>query len=623
MKRLISFVRSYKLFAFALAGLAAAGILTFFKLATLAHWVLGVVSLIAVIPLATRMINDLRHGRYGVDILAATAIVTSVLMHQYWAAIIVVIMLSGGESLEAFAAARAHSELRELLKRQPQVAHILRRHKVVDVPAHEVAVHDKIIIKPGEVVPVDAIILEGTGSFDEASLTGESLPVVKQIDDEILSGAINLDGSITAKAIHAAKDSQYQQIVRLVRAAAENPAPFVRLADRYSIPFTIAAYTIAGLAWILSHQAIRFLEVIIVATPCPLILAVPIALIAGMSRAARDGIIIKTGTALEQLATAKTFAFDKTGTLTRGMPEVDTIVAFGTHSEQDVLSAAACLEQHSTHVLAKAIVEAAKEHKCPPSKAKHVKEIAGSGLEAHINGKDILVGRLSLMVERDVSLPSAFKPARIAQTATLVAIDGQLAGYITFADALRSDTKQTLKQLAALGVTRTLMVTGDNRAVAKAIARSLGITDIKAEALPADKLLAIEGIAEKPVAFVGDGINDAPVLTASDVGIALGARGSTAASESADIVIMQDSFSHVALAVATAKRAFHIATQSVLIGIILSVVLMLVFATGKFPPVAGAIIQEVVDVVVIFNALRAHSGVKLPDVAGKAKAAKA
>ncbi|MGI0135219.1 MAG: heavy metal translocating P-type ATPase, partial [Candidatus Micrarchaeaceae archaeon] len=415
-------------------------------------------------------------------------------------------------------------------------------------------------------------------------------------------------------AIHTAKDSQYQQIVRLVRAAAENPAPFVRLADHYSIPFTTAAYTIAGLAWILSHQAIRFLEVIIVATPCPLILAVPIALIAGISRAARDGIIIKTGTALEQLATAKTFAFDKTGTLTRGMPEVDAIVAFGPYSEQDVLSTAACLEQHSTHVLAKAIVEAAKEHKHPPNKAKHVKEIAGSGLEAHIGGKDILVGRLSLMVERDVSLPAAFKPARIAQTATLVAIDGQLAGYITLADALRPDAKQTLKQLASLGVTRILMITGDNRAVAKAIARSLGITDVKAEALPADKLRAIEGIAEKPVAFVGDGINEAPGLTASDVGIALGARGSTAASESADIVIMQDSFSHVALAVATAKRAFQIATQSVLIGIILSLVLMLVFATGKFPPVAGAVIQEVVDVIVIFNALRAHGGVRLPGV---------
>jgi heavy metal translocating P-type ATPase len=609
MKRIVSFIRSYKLFTFALIGLIAAGVLTVLKLPVAAHWVLGIVSLVAVVPLVVRMIDDLRHGTYGIDILAATAIVASVLMREYWAAIIVVIMLTGGESLEAFATARAHSELRDLLKRQPQLAHVLRKRKVMDVPAHDVAVHEKVLIKPGEVVPVDAIILEGTGSFDEASLTGESLPIPKQAGDEILSGAINIDGAITAKALHTAKDSQYQQIVRLVRAAAENPAPFVRLADRYSIPFTIIAYTIAGVAWILSHQAIRFLEVIIVATPCPLILAAPIAIIAGMSRAARDGIIIKTGTALEQLATAKTFAFDKTGTLTQGMPKVDTIVSFGSYSEKDVLAAAASLEQRSTHILAKAITEAAQTRSYSIHKAKHVKETAGLGLEAHIVGKDVLVGRLQLMVEREVSIPSAFKPARLAQTATLVAIDGQLAGYITFTDTLRADTKQTLKQLAALGIKRTLMVTGDRQTVAKAVARSLHITDVRAEALPADKLLAIEAITDRPVAFVGDGINDAPVLTASDVGIALGARGSTAASESADIVIMQDNFSHVALAVSIAKRAFHIATQSILIGIGLSIVLMLIFATGKFPPVAGAIIQEVVDVIVIFNALRAHSGV--------------
>jgi heavy metal translocating P-type ATPase len=558
------------------------------------------------------MVDDLRHGTYGIDILAATAIIASVIMHQYWAAIIVVIMLTGGESLEAFATARAHSELRDLLKRQPQRAHVLRKRKVVDVPAHEVAVHEKIIIKPGEVVPVDALILEGTGSFDESSLTGESLPVLKQTGDGILSGAINLDSAITAKAIHTAHDSQYQQIVRLVQAAAENPAPFVRLADRYSIPFTIIAYTIAGVAWILSHQAIRFLEVIIVATPCPLILAAPIAIIAGMSRAARDGIIIKTGTALEQLATAKTFAFDKTGTLTQGIPAVEAIVAFSPHSERDVLSAAASLEQRSTHVLAKAITEAAQTRGYSLQKAKHVQERAGLGLEAHVAGKDILVGRLSFMAERGVSIPATFKSERVSQTAALVAIDGTLAGYITFTDALRPDTKHTLKQLALLGIRRTLMVTGDRQAVARAVARSLHISDIRAEALPADKLRAIEAVTDRPVAFVGDGINDAPVLTAADVGIALGARGSTAASESADIVIMQDSFTHVAVAVGVAKRALHIATQSILVGIGLSIVLMLVFATGKFPPVAGAIIQEAVDVVVIFNALRAHSGVRLP-----------
>ena len=323
IKRVIGFVRSYTLFCFAIAGMIAAGILVALGKSFYADLILGTVSVIAVLPLLARMWGDLRNGRYGIDILAATAIVTSVILHQYWAGIVIVVMLTGGESLEAFAESRAKSELRTLLKHEPQTAHLIQKRQVIDVAASKVDTNDKIVIKPGEVVPVDAVILEGAGNFDESSLTGESLPVPKESGGGILSGSINLDGAITAKALRPARDSQYQQIIRLVRSAANNPAPFVRLADRYSIPFTIIAFTIAGIAWILSHQPIRFLEVIVVATPCPLILAAPIALIAGMSRASRDGIIIKTGTALEQLAEAKTFAFDKTGTLTSGIPEVD------------------------------------------------------------------------------------------------------------------------------------------------------------------------------------------------------------------------------------------------------------------------------------------------------------
>ena len=605
-KKFWRFVRTYTLFTLAALAAIAAVILQTLNHAEAASWILGAVSVIALIPLIVRMARDIQAGTYGIDILAAIAITTSVILQQYWAAIIIVIMLTGGESLETFAARRARSELYDLLKRAPVHAHVIQKGKEIDTRASAVKERDHIVIRPGEVVPVDAVILDGTGNFDESSLTGESVPLTKNPGDQVLSGSINIDGLITAQAVHTAAGSQYQQIVRLVEAAADNPAPFVRLADRYSVPFTLLALTIAGVAWILTKQPIRFLEVIVVATPCPLILATPIALIAGMSRAARDGIIIKTGTALEQLAQARTFAFDKTGTLTQGLPSLDEIVAFNPFSKQDVLIHAAALEQASNHVLAAAVLRAAAAKQLKIPKTRHVREIAGRGLEGHVKGTEVIVGRYSLLSDNGIAAPKQFKTAGIGQTATYVAIGGKLAGYLTFKDQIRPEAKATIAALRKLGIKRMLMVTGDNKATAQVIAKQLGISQVVAETLPGDKLRSIDAITERPVAFVGDGVNDAPVLTAADVGVALGARGSTAASESADVVIMKDRFGDVATAVALSRRAFKIATQSIVVGLGLSTVLMLVFATGRFSPVAGAITQEAVDVLVIFNALRAH-----------------
>lgn len=608
MKHILTYLRSYGLFSLALASLLGGSVLVLVGQTVASAWLLAIVSAFETIPLLIRMGRDIHFGKYGIDILAATAIIFSIVLGQFWAAIIIVIMLTGGESLEDFAATRARSELKDLLKRAPQMAHVIRRRRILDVRVGDVHVNEKIAIRPGEVVPVDAIILEGSGSFDESSLTGESLPQTKEFGDHILSGTLCQDGAITARTIRSAKNSQYQQIIRLVQSASAHPAPFVRLADHYSIPFTIVAYIIAGFAWAISGQPIRFLEVIVVATPCPLLLATPIALIAGMSRAARDGIIIKTGTALEQLAQAKTIAFDKTGTLTRGTPVVEAVYAFQDFKEEMVLVTAASLERSSNHVLARAIVTAAADEKLPSQKARNLQEIAGMGLHAIINGKEAIVGRLSFMQQQHVTLPRQFNPDAVAQTATYVAIGGSLAGYITFKDELRPEADSTLQTIKKLGIKHILMVTGDNLATAKAIAKRLGITDIWAGALPGDKLRAVESITSRPVAFVGDGVNDAPVLAAADVGVALGARGSTAASESADVVIMQDSVRHVALAIMIARRAFSIARQSIFIGIGISVALMLIFASGRFSPVLGAIVQEAVDVIVIFNALRAHGG---------------
>ena len=606
MNKLARFLWHYKQFSFAAIAAIVGAALDIGGWNTAAHWVLGTASLIAVIPLVMGMWEDFRSGAYGLDILALTAIIASVLLHQYWAAIIVVLMLTGGESLEDYAEHRARSELDALLTRAPQIAHIIRGTKITDVKAVDVNAGDKLLIKPGEVVPVDAVILEGKASFDEASLTGESLPQLKTVDEQILSGSINLDGSVTVRALHAAKDSQYQQIIKLVRAAQQSQAPFVRLADRYSVPFTITAYLIAGAVWYISGDSMRFLEVIVVATPCPLLLAAPIAFISGMSRASKYGIIVKNGSALERLASIQTMAFDKTGTLTKGHPQVSAVTAHNAYKQTEVLSFAASLEQNSTHVLAQAIVSAADQKSLKYTKAKHVTEAAGHGLQAHLKGKDVLVGRLDFMTDHNVTMPRNFKQASVTQTAAYVAIDGKLAGVITFEDELRPESKATLAQLTKLGVSRILMITGDHAAAAKNIASKLGITDYHAQALPGDKLRVIEEIQDRPVAFVGDGVNDAPVLTAADVGIALGARGSTAASESADVVILQDDIGYVARAVGVAQRTLAIAKQSILVGIAISVGLMLIFATGKFTPVLGAILQEVVDVVVIFNALRAH-----------------
>ncbi|HVX23780.1 MAG TPA: heavy metal translocating P-type ATPase [Candidatus Saccharimonadales bacterium] len=605
MKRLLRFLHEYKLFSLALVALVAALILQFSSQPTIAQWVLGSVALLETLPLLWDMWQDVRSGSYGIDILAATAIVVSVVLHQSWAAMVIVLMLTGGESLEDFAEHRARSELDALLERAPQKAHVLRKGKMVDVRVSELHVGDKIIIKPGEVVPVDALIIEGTAEFDESSLTGESLPQAKQSGEQILSGSINLDGAITAKATATAADSQYQQIIKLVRSAASSQAPFVRLADRYSVPFTITAFAIAGAVWAVSGQAIRFLEVIVVATPCPLLLAAPIALVSGMARASKYGVIVKTGSALERLAEAKTFAFDKTGTLTQGELRVADVTTFQKHTKQVVLGLAAGLEQSSNHVVAQAIVAAAQDKKVKLTKAKHVQELAGRGLKAMVKGQEVLVGRFSLLTEHNVTIPKQFKQASIKHTATYVAVDGELIGVITFEDELREDSQATLDYLRSLGVNNMVLVTGDNQATAQAVAHRLGIENFEAEALPGDKLRAIETVA-RPVVFIGDGVNDAPVLTAADVGIALGARGSTAASESADLVIMTDDISRVATALQLAQRTFQIARQSILYGIGLSLVLMAVFATGHFPPLAGAILQEVVDVVVIFNALRAH-----------------
>lgn len=613
LKSLANFIKNYRQLTFVIIVFVLGLILDLAGKDNLAHFVLGASALVATIPLVLGMIETLRSGAFGVDVLAVTAIVTSVILGEYWAGMVIVLMLTGGEALEDYAEGRAKTELTALIKQKPQKARILKGGKTVEIKVSEVRVGDKLIILPGDLVPVDGEIIEGSSSLDESSLTGESLPVTKKIGEQLLSGSVNIESSITIKALRSAEDSQYEQIIKLVKSASASQSPFVRLADRYSIPFTVISFLIAGTAWIVSGDPVRFLEVLVVATPCPLLLGAPIALVSGMSRAARHGIIVKTGSALERLAEVQTIGFDKTGTLTQGIPKVDSISTFGNYKQFEILGLAAALASNSTHVLSRSIVEESQNTGVKISKAKLVQEKAGHGLTGRIHGKTVIVGRLSMLKEEGVEIPTSLLKDGVNQTVTYVAVGGQIAGYVTFIDKVRIESKGMLERLKKFGIKHTLMITGDNAATANKIAKQLGVEQVEAECLPADKIHAVENVKYKPVAFVGDGVNDAPVLTASDVGIALGARGSTAASESADIVVMLDDVNKVSDSVYIAKRTFSIARQAILIGIFISIGLMLVFSTGKFKAIQGAAIQELVDVTVIIYALRAHGPWKRQD----------
>ncbi len=604
MRRVLNFLRDYTLFSIAVFAVVAGLVLEASRQHTAAHWLLGSVYLAAVTIPLWRVWQAIRAGTYGIDILTSTAIITAVLLHQYWTAAVVVLVLGASDILERFAQRQAKKELDGLLKRPPRKAHVLRKGKLIDARVSELQVNDKIIIQAGELVPVDAVIIEGSADFDESALIGDSKPHFRQIGDHLLSSSINLGGPVTAKVLATAEDSQYHRITKLVRGAAATQAPFAQLTARYSLPFTFMVYTLATGMWFLSGQAIRFLEVIVVATPYPFLVAAPIALMGGMARASRYGIIAKTGTAWERLAGTKTMAFDKSGTLTSGEPVVDRVLAFSPFTKNEVLGLAASLEQASNHVVAQAIVAGARTQQIKLDKAKHISETPSRGVRAMLKGREILVGRLSFLTDQAVTLPAKADNAK--DTVVYVAVDGQLAGTITLKDIVRPEAAFALKRLHALGVHETLLLTGDSQAAAQVVAKTLAITHVHAELLPADKIRLLEQVKLRPLAFVGDGINDTPALTAATIGIALGARSSPAASEAADIVILPHDLARVATAMAIARRTFHIARQGLFVGLILSLLLMITFATGKLPPLDGAIIQGVIDMIVIIIALRSR-----------------
>lgn len=605
MGRLWAFITRYPFVVIAL-GVGSVGLLTGSLLdGEFSRWlVTGFAGFVALWQ-SVGMIQSILRGHWGLDVLAVTAIIATLAVGEYWASLIIVIMLSGGEALEDAASYRAQRELTQLFDQVPQSAHRLEPDgSLVDVPANDIRVGDRLVIRPSEVVPVDGTLASDAGEFDEASLTGESLPVSRSRGDGILSGSLNGSVAVEITATREARDSEYQRIVGLVEEATRSKAPLVRLADRYAVPFTALAYAIAGAAWWISGDPVRFAEVLVVATPCPLLIAAPVAFMGGMSRAAKSGVVIKDAGTLERLSRVKTVAFDKTGTLTHGEPEVSAIEPHaGARSEDELLVLVASAEQYSSHVLARAIVDTARSRGLEVTEASRAEEVATHGISADINGSLVLVGKQAFIAESVAGVEKrAIEPG---ETVVYVAIDDAFAGVIVLKDIIREEAAGILATLPTLGVRRMLVVSGDSVDTTGHVAGELGLAEFHGECLPSDKVRIVKGLSPSAVMMVGDGVNDAPVLAAADVGVALGAKGSTAASESADVVILVDNVGVVADAVDIGKRTIRIALQSIWLGIIMSVGLMLVAAFGFLPAVVGALMQEVVDLVAILGALRA------------------
>lgn len=551
------------------------------------------------------MIRNIRRGNFGIDILAIIAISACLYAQEFLAAYIIILMLSSGEALEKLANRRANRELSALLKRRPQTAHLVIDDTVSNIPLSRVKVGDLLLIKADEVVPVDGELTSPHATMNESSITGESMPVDKRRGDRIISGTLCQTSAIHIRATTDSQGSYYSQLVQLVEEARQHPARFVNLANRYAVPFTIISLIIAGVAWYLSGDVNRFAQVLVVASPCPLILAAPIAFISGMSRASHRGIIVKGGSTLEQIARADVFAFDKTGTLTTDHVTVDHVDAIKGYTPQLIISIAASVETVSTHVLAASIIDYAHQNNIQPAPARSIRESTGGGIFATIDRRRVVVGSLEFLRNNHIrNLPNDIHD----QTAVLVAAGGKYIGAIYFTDTIRPGAKTAIANLRHLGVKQTIMLTGDRNSTAQRIGKLAGINKIYSQLSPTDKVDVIKQYRNKRhcVAMVGDGINDAPVLATADVGVAMGVMGSTVAGETADAVITSSHISRIAELRQISRRTISVARQSVLTGIVICLSLEVVALFGFIPAVAGAILQETIDVLTMINALRAR-----------------
>jgi len=577
----------------------------------------GAGAVVVLVPLTLATIRSLLRGDVGVDAIALVAIVWALALGQFLAAAIVALMMAGGAALEAWAAGRARRELRLLVSRAPRIAHRYTGEAVEEVDVDQLQPRDVVMIRAGEVVPADGTVLRDEAVIDESALTGEALPVTIGAGGAVRSGTANAGDAFDLRVTRAAAESAYAAIVRLVRAAETDRAQFTRLADRYAAYFLPFSLTVAGIAWLASGNSEQGLAVMVVATPCPLILAAPIAFVAGLSRAARAGVIVKGAGVLERLGGAKTVLLDKTGTLTLGQPEVEQIVEVSGLGGEESLRLAASLDQMSAHVLAESLVSDAERRGIVLTVPTGVREEPGRGILGEVGGRRVAVGSSSWLEANGYD--GVLSHARAldggggaGRAKVLVGVDGELAAVIVMGDRRRPGADTLALELHAAGIAHVALVTGDRREVADEVARNAGIEHVYAEQKPEEKLEVVRAVRGRPglrnVVMVGDGINDAPALALADVGIAMAGKGATISSETADVVITVENADRIALSIRIGRRSLFIARQSVIYGLGLSVAAMIVAAFGYLPPVWGALFQEVIDVAVILNALRALHG---------------
>lgn len=609
----MALARRYPIAALALAGIVTGVVLLPLR-SDAARWVFLSVVLGGGLPLTWATLRNVARGRFTVDLIATLAIIGAGLQGEYLAGALVVLMQSGGEALDDYGLRRANQSLDRLLQRAPSTALRQVDGDYREVPASALRIGDLVLVRLGAIIAADGTVVEGQGSVDEAALTGEPVPLAKAAGDPVFSGTINLTGSFLVRITSTAAASKYELIVRMVQQAQGERAPIQRLADRYTLPFTLLTITSAGLLWLGFHDPVRALAVLVVATPCPLLIATPVAVLSAVNRAAALNIIVKSGAAIEQAASVQAVLFDKTGTLTVGEPTVSEVRGYGRWRDapDELLAGAAALELHSSHVLARAVLDAARERGLAAAPAAEVQEAPGTGVAGVVAGRRFALGSGGFLRSHGVEVSDERRQERAAlsgegKSVAYVAVGSELAGMLVFSDQLRPEAPQLMRRLGSLGLKRVLMLTGDAAETAEAAARAVGISEFRARLHPEEKLEMVRALdAAAPVMMVGDGINDAPSLAAATVGVAMGHYGAGIATDAADVVITVENVGRVADVIAIGRRMVRVAKQGIFFGMGASVVLMVLAALGYIRPAAGALLQELLDLAAILNALRAR-----------------
>lgn len=570
-------------------------------------WWLGLA--ITGIPAVFHTVREMSSGRFAVDLVAALATILAFVLWQPLAGLVIVLMQSGGESLERYAGRKASDAVRQLEEAAPQIAHRLVDGSTEDVPVEEVAVGDLLLVRPGNLVPCDGTVTKGRSHVDASKLTGEPIPISVVPDTRLMSGSINLEGPLELRVLAPAGQSQYARIVDLVRSAQASKAPLQRLADSYGVWFTPLTLAVCAVVYLMTHDPIRVLAILVVATPCPLLLAAPVAFISGINAAARRQVIMRSGGALEQLAKVTAVVFDKTGTVTLGRPVVRRVIAGGANRESDVLRLAGAVEQGSSHLLARTLVEAAEETVGELPVAEDVREDAGRGVSGRVEDHAVAVGAASYASDHSPLFDSELRAIADAGAGlrAYVTIDSRLAGIVEYDDAIRHDIAGLLGELRKMGLGRTLLLSGDQSSNVNAVARALGIREAAGDLLPEQKVTVVRDLVDagEHVVMIGDGTNDAPALSAATVGIALASQSGGITAEAADIVVLADDLLRIAEAIRISRRTMRIARQSIWAGLGLSAIAAMCAAAGLIAPTPGALLQEAIDLAVILNALRA------------------